>query len=517
MAETQKDFLFVLIKSLSKSEKRLFRLYVNRLGINTDAKFLLLFDAIDKMQEYSEAKLLEKKITTKLQLSNLKAHLYHQILTSLRFNPSNQNYWILLREQQDFATILYNKGLYKQALKVLDKAKQTAIDKEEKEIAYEIVELEKVIESQFITRSINSRADDLIEDAKELSKLNALNSKLSNLSLKLYSIMLANGYAKNDAQKQHIIKYFEDNLPKKDLELMQFREKLWFYKAHVWKNLLIQDFISAYKYSLSWTNLFYENPEMIHFHPVWFVKGNNYLLNSLFILRRADRFNFWLEKFEQTLEKESFPKNENVEAVAFTNLYNARINSVFLNGDYEFSDHLINEILHHKEFYDDKIDDHHILILNYKIASLYFGKRDYENAMRELSKIINHKNSSVRDDLYFHSRILMLITMVDSGIDENLEDFLEETSRFFKKMKQPTDFHEVTITLFQNLHEAFPDERKKVAGDFLEKFNQLAKNEFNTRNFVYLNIISWLESIISSRTMAEVLKEKVRQQGKFRG
>ena len=84
-------------------------------------------------------------------------------------------------------------------------------------------------------------------------------------------------------------------------------------------------------------------------------------------------------------------------------------------------------------------------------------------------------------------------------------------------MKQPTDFHEVTITLFQNLHEAFPDERKKVAGDFLEKFNQLAKNEFNTRNFVYLNIISWLESIISNRTMAEVLKEKVRQQGKFRG
>ena len=54
MAELQKDFLFVLIKSLSTSEKRQFKLYVNRLGINVDAKFLLLFNELDKMNEYQE-------------------------------------------------------------------------------------------------------------------------------------------------------------------------------------------------------------------------------------------------------------------------------------------------------------------------------------------------------------------------------------------------------------------------------------------------------------------------------
>jgi hypothetical protein len=48
-----KDFLFVLIKSLSTSEKRQFKLYVNRLGINVDAKFLLLFPKW-KMKEYDE-------------------------------------------------------------------------------------------------------------------------------------------------------------------------------------------------------------------------------------------------------------------------------------------------------------------------------------------------------------------------------------------------------------------------------------------------------------------------------
>ena len=143
MAEAQKDSLLTLIQSLSKSEKRQFRLYVNRLGINTDAKFLLLFDVMDKMLEYDDNKILDKKITTKQQLSNLKAHLYKQILVSLRMNPSNQNNKILIREQLDFATILYNKGLYKQSLKILDKTKQTAIELEEKDIATKLWSLRK--------------------------------------------------------------------------------------------------------------------------------------------------------------------------------------------------------------------------------------------------------------------------------------------------------------------------------------------------------------------------------------
>ena len=120
----------------------------------------------------------------------MKAHLYKQILISLRLNPSHQNLRIQLREQLDFATILYHKGLYKQSLKLLDKAKILAILNQEKNIAYEIVELEKVIESQFITRSLSNRADELTVQAKELSAQNVIASKLSNLSLQLYGLFL---------------------------------------------------------------------------------------------------------------------------------------------------------------------------------------------------------------------------------------------------------------------------------------------------------------------------------------
>ena len=110
MANPIKDNLFVLIQSLSKSEKRQFKLYVHRLGDNTDAKFLMLFTHLEKMKEYNEEDILKSKIVSKMQISNLKAHLYKQILISLRMNPVNQNIRIQIREQLDFATILYHKG-----------------------------------------------------------------------------------------------------------------------------------------------------------------------------------------------------------------------------------------------------------------------------------------------------------------------------------------------------------------------------------------------------------------------
>ena len=90
MSNHTQDNLFALIKSLSKSEKRQFKLFANRLEVNKDAKYLQLFDLLDKMKDYNEEDILKAKIVKKVQLANLKNHLYGQILVSLRMHPTNQ-------------------------------------------------------------------------------------------------------------------------------------------------------------------------------------------------------------------------------------------------------------------------------------------------------------------------------------------------------------------------------------------------------------------------------------------
>ena len=82
MPNRSTDSLFQLIKSLEKSEKRNFKLYVKRNSGAEDLKITQLFDALEKMSDYDEAQLLRKaKGVRKQQLSNLKAHLYRQILS----------------------------------------------------------------------------------------------------------------------------------------------------------------------------------------------------------------------------------------------------------------------------------------------------------------------------------------------------------------------------------------------------------------------------------------------------
>ncbi len=229
MSLDQKNNLFDLIKAMTKSEKRQFKLFSGRFEKNINSNFMALFNALDKMKVYDEDEILKKMNISKKQLSNTKANLYRQILISLRLTPMQQTSKIQLREQLDFATIFYNKDLYRQSLKTLEKAKNLAFLYEENNIAFEIVEFEKTFETQYITRSLFSRAENLAVTAKDLSVKNVLASKLSNLSLQLYSFFLKNGYAKDEDNFKRTQRYFPSHIPTYDVSSLGFREQLYLY------------------------------------------------------------------------------------------------------------------------------------------------------------------------------------------------------------------------------------------------------------------------------------------------
>lgn len=508
MTNVHKDTLFVLVKSLSKSEKRQFKLYVGRLGVNTDAKFLALFNLLDKMKAYNEKVILESGIVKKTQLSNLKAHLYKQILVSLRLNPVNQNIRVQIREQLDFATILYQKGLYKQSLKILDKAKGVAIDNEEKNIAYEIVELEKVIETQYITRSIPDRADELAIQAKRLSDQNALTSHLSNLSLQLYGMMLKLGYVRNDEDYQKVERYFRMHLPEYKVEDLGFREKLWLYKAHLWYSFLIQDFLSCYKFASKWVDLFYENERMIYLHPVFFLKGNHYLLESLFFVKYSTQFRSTLEKLEEVVTRKDFPKNDNIASLIFLYVNSNKLNLHFMEGTFEKGLYLVQIIEYGINKHRDRIDEHHIMVLYYKIACLYFGIGDNKTCIAYLKKIINNKNLRMREDLMCFARVLSLVAHYEAGMDYHLEVQLKSTYKFLLKMNDLHAVQKEMIKFLRNLGDIYPHELKAAFQELYDRLKVYENHPYEKRAFLYLDILSWLESHLQNKPVAQIIREK---------
>jgi len=508
MAIDQKDALFTLVKSLSKSEKRQFKLYVGRLGGNSEANFMLLFNLLDKVVGYNDELILRKTNIKKQQISNTKAHLYKQILVSLRFNPVHQNVRAQIREQFDFASILYSKGLYKQSLKILDKAKEIAINSDENNLAYEIVEFEKIIESQYITRSMSNRADELSLQAKELSLRNLRLSKLSNLSLQLYSLLLKQGYVKDKPDSKLVNEYFQKRLPKYKLSELGFKEKLFLYKAYLWHSLILQDFVSSYKYAQKWVDLFEDNPRMKKQNPVFYLKGINYLLESLFLIRHKFKFEKVLENLKTDIEEKNISLNENTKTLTFLYYNQNKLNLYFIDGKFTEGLNFVKNLISEIEDYKTKIDAHHIMVFYYKIGCMYFGSGKNEDCIVYLEKIINNKDLKMREDLLCFSRVLNLVTHYEAGIDYNIEKLIVSTYKFLLKMN---DLHEVQrkmIAFLKNLSNIYPQDLRK---EFIKLHSELVKfqdHPYEKRAFLYLDIISWLESKINNVTVESVIQEK---------
>ena len=233
MPNRSTDSLFQLIHSLQKSEKRNFKLYVQRNSSTPDLKIVQLFDALDKMKDYDEKELMNKTVSIKKeQLSNMKAHLYRQILASLRLLQSSENIDIQLHEQLDYARILYNKGLYLQSLKILERVKENAIANDQLTFLTEILFLEKKIETLHITRSMQDRADALTNQSNETNLRLERVTKLSNLALQLYSWYIKNGHARNKEDEKEVEHYFKDHLSDDIKNPEGFYEKLYYNQSY---------------------------------------------------------------------------------------------------------------------------------------------------------------------------------------------------------------------------------------------------------------------------------------------
>ena len=495
MPNRSADTLFQLIKSLEKSEKRNFKLYVKRNTPSGDLKFIQLFDALDGMKEYDEAALLKKnKSIRKQQLSNIKAHLYKQILASLRIIRDENNIDIQLHEQMDHARILYNKGLYLQSLKLLDKMKEMARAHQQLTYLQQVLFFEKKIEALFITRSMRNRADQLTNESEDVNEKLSVVNKLSNLSLQLYSWYIQHGHARNEKDFEELKEYFEKYLPegiKKD----SFYEKLYLYQSYTWYAFIRQDFLQYYRYTQKWVDLFDEYPFMLTAETAMYIKGMHNLMGAHFNLLNHEKLKEAIRKFEDFTKHPIITGNENNRILTYVYLYTAKLNLCFLQGNFTKGLKLVPFLEKMLKEYGLYLDKHRVLVFYYKIASLYFGSGDNEK-------------EDLRTDLQCYARLLHLIAHYELGNFELLEYLIKSVYRYMAKMQNLSKVEEEIFAFLRRSFRVGAHALKPEFEKLLEKLKRYERNPLETRAFSYLDIISWLESKINNVNVQDVIREK---------
>lgn len=509
MSKPKKDMVWELIQSMTKAEKRQFKLYAQRMERNQTSKFLALFDLMNQLPAYNEAKVFEKKIVSKSQLSNVKAHLYKQLLASLRINAASKNNTLQLREQMDNAIVLYDKGLYLQALRILSKVKTRALENEHLTVLYEIIEFEKIIESQFITRSSANRADLLCaESTATVKRVNAVSS-LANTSLQLYNFLLTYGYVKNEAEREMIDAiFYKEALIEKEHNNLSFIEKLWYYKTNLWYNFIIQDYLTAYKYARRWVDLFDVNPLMKINHPIFYLKGNHYLMEVLFFLWQPQKHEAALNKLLQNIANENFTLNGNSETLAFLYARSNQLNEAILSFNYKKGVNIINRIEKELPEFIGRLDEHHIVLFYYKFACIHFGLENYDACENYLNKLLANKNLSIGKHLTCNAKFLRLICYYDGGDYNRLGKALLIT---YKYLHQLNDLNEVYLKIMQFIKKILKAEQREIKQLFSKLRDELVTyttHPYEKRTFYYLDIISWLDSKITGKPMLTVMQQR---------
>lgn len=493
MPTTKKDALFDLIISLSKAEKRSFRIYAKKIQSSREVLFLTLFDYLEKQEHYDVSNILENLQAIKNnQIANLKRNLYHHILTSLRLLYSQKHIALQVREFLDYAEILYNKGLYLQALKILGRAKKITKKNHQSMLHVEIVAFERKIQSRHITRSSTSRMSELIQESKIANQVVANVSQLSNLKLYLQRVFIDHGNLKTLAPQTSARQFFLSTTADFQIEQATFFEKIFYYQSCYWYHFLVQVYPQCHQYAQKWVELYEQESNMVVADIDMYLRAKHHLLNTTFFIKDALKLSKLVQQYQVFINTnvDQFSLNTYVQAHLF--LYQAQFNQYFLNNQFEEGLSITPKTLSFIDQYEYQLDNYKIMILYYKIASCYFGATQYAKTIDFVNLIINQSKCALREDILRYARLLGVLAHYELNNLVALEYLLNATERQLSNLAQPDQLSQLIVSFFKKLTSAIPRTRKQLFKDFHVAVGNLSERVEEGRAFIFLDIRRWV-------------------------
>ena len=510
MPKDSSDALFHLIHRMSKSEKRHFKLIASRHAAG-DGKFIRLFDRIEKMKTFDEKKLsIADGSLSARQIPNLKSFLYDYLLKCLRTINTSDATEIILADLYGYAKILYDKCLYRDCMRMIDRAKKIAVKHERSVQLLELLELENSAIRQTVNVNHAQRVDEsVLRTKKVLAEIETVNA-FQNLSIQLNVFYVQTGFIRDKKDLQRVELFFRKNLPKYDEAKLTTHEKIYLYKALTGYSFFIQDFRNGFKSAIRWVKLFEEHPQMIFDHTEIYIRALNSLLVVLNKYGALEKFESVHKQLVALKRNHERRMTENMNLNLFKAIYVHEINRHFMRGEFRSGIRIVGKFENELNGMIPLLDHHSVLLFYYKIACLYFGADQYKRALYWLNKIIQEKDISVREDLHAFARILALICHNELGNDRLAEAHIISLYRFLLKKGELSAYHKLILNFLRKLHRnLLPKQLNRLFLELKENLLPLTKLRFEKRAFYYFDIITWLESKIEKRTMEEIIKRKI--------
>ena len=499
-----------LIKSLTKSEKRFFKLHSSLQS--GDKNYLRIFDAIDKQRTYDEEALkkLFAKETFIKHLPSEKNHLYKLILKSLRAFHAESSVSGILKQEIKNIEILYQKALYSECNKLLHRAKRIAKENERFYYWFELLSWEKMLleeayESGEFTKDLDALIEeerDVVERLRNLAAYHILYSKINY-------VFRSGGYVRTDEEHAMVEEISEHPLIKGKNTALSRRAATICYYTQGFCYWAKRDWATSLEKFQRVRQILDENTQVRADLPKRYIRTLHYIINAQIELKdlKSARTNI---KYMRELPGQPGFAGLNIEAQVFVASTLGELRLLDRSGEHSKAIALTPEAIHGMEQLGERLHKEHELEFYFTFACVHFGGGEMNKALFWLNKVLNDNEPTLRQDIFTYARLFNLVIHYELGNYDLLEYIVRSTQRFLNKRQRADGMENVLMDHIKKLSRmSDPSGKRELFQSMRSKFEALLNDPNESLVLKYFDVISWVNAHIDGVPFSEVVRRQV--------
>ncbi len=433
------DTLFLLIKSLTKSEKRYFKLAAGRQGNRQN--YLELFEILDQLDAYDESR-INSKISGRSfmqQLHVVKNYLSQLILKSLRSYHLNHSVPAQIRATLTDVEILFKRDLFTNCIKSLKKAERLAYRIDDQRALLEVIQWKRrvLLNMQGAAES-QSLLEAIVEKEREI-----LNN-LTNENRYWEMAIGVNGSPGPDALSQHPL--LENNRMAKT-----HRARILYFHLRY-----IRDTVSGFP-DLAEASIdqlveyLEENPHRLKQDPGSYVSALNNKIGHYLNQRRHAEVPAILQKIRNVPGKLHHGSSRAFSMKLLVRTYNVELETYRDSGQFDQGVAMIPQVRKFLHSNEGRIPEDYRILLHYQFAYLYFMVAELKAALKDINVVLGHRYNSKRADVVGYAQFLNLIIHYELGNTTVMKYAVNASRRFLQKRGKLLEFERILLKLFSRL------------------------------------------------------------------
>lgn len=498
--------LLALIKSLSKAEKRYFKLYSNLQ--NGEKGYLILFELLENNTSIDEIyKLFCIKQKGKSFDMAIK-HLYKVVLDCLVHLNKQQDIQTQIFDYISKASILFERELLGEALSELEKAERLAIHYENDSLILLIRRTELKYLSMYDFAGMSEKQ--VVDKQMKINEIMRY-TRSANLHTQLYDILkyrfTYKGCIRSDKQKENL-----NDLVLSELNLIANSSYKGFETEKL--HLLFQStyFLNSGNYKAAirlhqdLIMLFDENKHMILNPPLYYLNAILGILDSLQSVGLYKEMPFFIFRLKE-MEKGDYAVEFRLTVQVHIYLY--EFYSLFNTGDFTSAQELQQQ---NEESIFKKIP---LLELNLQLqlylsmVILHLGMNNPQEARKCMKKILSSGKSLYIFPTYRIARLVNLILQAELG---NYDYFENE----IKSIKRNSPFEKkqyITEKLLFKFIQLYPLpksklQKSKIWSQYQQSVLNIEEDKYERPLLKVFNFCAWIKCKLADRPFAIIIKEQ---------